>query len=541
MYKVLLVDDEALIREAISENIKWEELGYELIGACKDGREAIEVMKDHSPHLLLTDIFMPYVDGIELSRYVYENCPETKVIIISGYDEFEYAKKAVKYQVLEYILKPITAFELSETLLRVRGILEEEENKKNSIKKIRGAYVSNLPLLRGRFLNNLVQGTGFMEDIQEKFEELKITLKGRVYAVALVEGDEFLDFLKNYPDIKNDLALFAIYNITEEIVGDFKCGVTFQNAEDKTVVIFAGENEAELTETIDLVCRKVKQSIYEYLQIETTTCIGRTVSSVNKLNVSFEGARSAIEYRFLLGGNQIFYARDFENNEGNETAESLDVSKITGQIILSIKTNNIEELEQDIKRFMESIREAYVPKNRIIIYIQNLILSIMNAVDSIGVNEESIFEEERNLLNNLYLKKNLKEIEVEVLEFCRNIAGFMSSERDSFCKKQAILAKDYIEKNYANQDISLNSVCNYLAMSTSYFSSVFKNYTGETFIEALTKTRIEKAKNLIENTKMKSYEIAESVGFSDPHYFSITFKKITGKTPTEYAKGNRKL
>ena len=111
MYKVLLVDDEALIREAISENIPWEEMGFELIGSCENGREAMERMKEAAPDLLLTDIYMRYVDGIELARYVHENHPDTKTVIISGYDEFEYAKQAVRYQVMEYILKPVTPSE----------------------------------------------------------------------------------------------------------------------------------------------------------------------------------------------------------------------------------------------------------------------------------------------------------------------------------------------------------------------------------------------------------------------------------------------
>ena len=126
MYKVLLVDDEALIREAISENTKWNELGYELVGACKNGKEAIEKIKENPPDLLLTDICMPYVDGMDLTKFVYENYRDTKVVIISGYDEFEYAKNAVKYQVVEYILKPITAVELSETLKKVREKLDGE-------------------------------------------------------------------------------------------------------------------------------------------------------------------------------------------------------------------------------------------------------------------------------------------------------------------------------------------------------------------------------------------------------------------------------
>ncbi|MBD9157626.1 MAG: response regulator, partial [Lachnospiraceae bacterium] len=116
MYKVLLVDDEALTREAISENIPWGKLGFELVASCENGRDAMEVIRQKKPDLVLTDICMPYVDGIELAKYIFENCPDTKTIIISGYDEFEYAKQAVRYQVMEYILKPITPSELTEVL-----------------------------------------------------------------------------------------------------------------------------------------------------------------------------------------------------------------------------------------------------------------------------------------------------------------------------------------------------------------------------------------------------------------------------------------
>ena len=159
MYKVLLVDDEALIREAISENIQWEEMGFAFMGACENGKQAMEVIEKEQPDLLLTDINMPFVDGMELTKFVYENYPDTKVVIISGFDEFEYAKNAVKYQVLEYILKPITPMEFSETLQRVKKILDERRESQRDMKKIRSAYVSNLPTLQGRYLHHLLNGT----------------------------------------------------------------------------------------------------------------------------------------------------------------------------------------------------------------------------------------------------------------------------------------------------------------------------------------------------------------------------------------------
>lgn len=172
MYRVLLVDDEILIREAISQNTKWEELGYELAGTCKNGQEAIEFLESAPVDLVLTDIYMPYVDGIELAGYIYEHCKDTRVVIISGYDEFEYAKKALQYRVVEYILKPVTAMELSELLTRIRTNLDETRRSTSSMKRIRGEYMSNFPVLRGRFLHQLVQGESFMseEEIRKKWK-----------------------------------------------------------------------------------------------------------------------------------------------------------------------------------------------------------------------------------------------------------------------------------------------------------------------------------------------------------------------------------
>ena len=225
MYKVLLVDDETLIREAISENIQWEEIGFSFMGACENGRQAMEAIEKEQPDLLLTDINMPFVDGMELTKFVYENYPDTKVIIISGFDEFEYAKNAVKYQVLEYILKPITPMEFTETLLRVKKMFDERKESQRDMKKIRSAYVSNLPMVQGRYLHNLLNGTVDYAKLDEKQEELRLNLSAGCYNTALVEGDSLEPFISRYANVKDELALFAIYNITAEIVALENCGI----------------------------------------------------------------------------------------------------------------------------------------------------------------------------------------------------------------------------------------------------------------------------------------------------------------------------
>ena len=534
MYKVLLVDDETLIREAISENIQWEEMGFSFMGACENGKQAIEAIEKEQPDLLLTDINMPFVDGMELTKFVYENYPDTKVIIISGFDEFEYAKNAVKYQVLDYILKPITPMEFSETLLRVKKMFDERKESRQDMKKIRSAYVSNLPMVQGRYLHNLLNGTVDYSKLQDKQEELRLNLDANCYNTALVEGDNLEPFTSQYANVKDELALFAIYNITAELIASENCGIAFQGIDEKTAILFMGDEEEMLKLKIKQILPKIHQAVEEFLQIQVTIAVGKTVPRLEELPDSFAKTKSALEYKFMLGGNQTIEAEEYE--EIRNSAKHVDIFEWASQIATTIRTNKIEEIAQRTEQFIEQVKTSYVNKNRSFVYVQNLVLSVINLLELPEELEEEIYGQERNFMKQIYECENLDEIELRLRGTFRYICNLMSNQRDSYGKRQAMMALEYIEKNYADSTVSLNSVCTALAMSTSYFSSIFKNYTGETFIESLTKKRMEKAKILLEQGNLKTYEIAEAVGYSDAHYFSVAFKKMVGKTPTEYAR-----
>ena len=534
MYKVLLVDDETLIREAISENIQWEEMGFSFMGACENGKQAMETIEKEQPDLLLTDINMPFVDGMELTKFVYENYPDTKVIIISGFDEFEYAKNAVKYQVLEYILKPITPMEFSETLLRVKKMFDERKENQRDMKKIRSAYVSNLPMVQGRYLHNLLNGTVDYSKLQDKQEELRLNLDANCYNTALVEGDNLEPFTSQYANVKDELALFAIYNITAELIASENCGIAFQGIDEKTAILFMGDEEEMLKLKIKQILPKIHQAVEEFLQIQVTIAVGKTVPRLEELPDSFAKTKSALEYKFMLGGNQTIEAEEYE--EIRNSAKHVDIFEWASQIATTIRTNKIEEIAQRTEQFIEQVKTSYVNKNRSFVYVQNLVLSVINLLELPEELEEEIYGQERNFMKQIYECENLDEIELRLRGTFRYICNLMSNQRDSYGKRQAMMALEYIEKNYADSTVSLNSVCTALAMSTSYFSSIFKNYTGETFIESLTKKRMEKAKILLEQGNLKTYEIAEAVGYSDAHYFSVAFKKMVGKTPTEYAR-----
>lgn len=536
MYKVILVDDEALTREAISENIPWGELGFELIASCENGKEAMEQMEQITPDLLLTDICMPYVDGIELARYVHENHPDTRTVIISGYDEFEYAKQAVHYQVMEYILKPVTPSELTEVLLRAKASLDERSARIKTLKKLQRAYVSNRPFLQGRFLNSLLRGNERSDGLEEKMEELDISLTGRFFSTAIVEGDDLSPFLDQYTDMRDELALFAICNITQELIYRRKLGVVFQDMEEKTIIIFGGQTQRELNQQMEEAFCEIQQTIEHLLLIHTTIGVGEIVPDIRRLYQSYEAARESMEQKFLLGGGQILRR---QISEEQENSLRIDVAKWANRVVRAVKGGSKEKIEQAVREFAQEIRDTHVNRNRSIIYVQNLLLTVIGTANLIKEKENMIVEEEKELLNRIYSYDHLTDMATDVITICNHISQLLEEQRDSYGKKQALMALDYIRENYMNSEVNLNSVCSHLAISTSYFSTLFKGCTGETFIEALTKKRMEEAKKLLENTSMKTYEVAREVGFSDPHYFSVAFKKATGRTPTEYAREKR--
>jgi two-component system response regulator YesN len=390
-------------------------------------------------------------------------------------------------------------------------------------------------VVQGRYLYHILNGTADYSKIAEKQEELRLNLQADYYNTALVEGDSLDPFIKQYENIKDELALFAIYNITAEIVAEEKVGLAFQGMDEKTVILFMGEDKDVLKSKIKEVLPKVRQAIERFLNIQTTVAVGKMVSSLEELPDSFAKTKSALEYKFMLGGNQTIDAEEYA--EIRNSAKHVDVFEWASQIATAMRTNRGEEIAEKTDRFIEQIKMSYVNKNRSFVYVQNLVLSVINLLELPEELEEEIYDRERWFMNQINRCENLDEVAKRIHETFKFIENVMLKQRDSYGKRQAMLALDYIEKNYADSSVTLNSVCSALAMSTSYFSSIFKNYTGETFIECLTKKRMEKAKLLLEQGNMKTYEIAEAVGYSDAHYFSISFKKAVGKSPTEYAKG----
>lgn len=535
MYKILLADDEILTREAIAENISWEEEGFSLIGAAANGQEAIAMMKKEQPDLLLTDICMPIIDGIALAGYVKEHYPDTRVIVLSGYDEFEYAKQALKHGVSEYLLKPITSLELKEELIKMRQKLDAERSKSEHVTKILKAYEKNIPMMREHFLNRMVEGNNTKIDVKAQTEHLNISLGGNFQSVILISLEDASEFFGEYMQGTEQLVLFAIANISMEITETYRGVFTFQNVNDKCVMILSADSENGLNTLIRELGNEILQSIYQYMKVKVCIIVGKTVSCPEEWYVSYESAKNAKELKFLLDECDYVYSTDFEIQPEKKRIQTESFAE---RFVLLIKTNQKKEIVETADELFADFRNRICEKRVIAIHLQSIVLTILITLEDNGIEAEE-FDKEASFLHSILEYKHLSEMKEHLLKLLYSLADAMADKRECMGKKQAVMALDYIEKNYKDSTMSLNSVCEHLSVSVSYFSTIFKAHTGETFVEKLTKVRIENAKKLMETTALKTYEIAAEVGYYDPHYFSSTFKKLVGKTPTEYVKSVR--
>lgn len=539
MYKILLVDDEILVRDAIRENIDWKGMDCELVGDCENGQQAAEFVQNHEVDIVLTDICMPYMDGMELSHFLHDNYPDIIIVIFSGFGEFEYAKRAIQYNVSEYMLKPITAMELKKVIERMKEKVDARQKEKNKIQILMRdsqGYKKNANMIRSKTIEALVNCTRDVKESLDELEKMGINMDASSYRVAVFDMDLYSDLYQIDTEKRQESALmaFVLYNVSDEIVNEKKAGVAYQEGSNRVCVVFMGNKTKEGSALIRETCQEIKDKVKEVIGIEVSMGIGSWVRSPGELIFSHRMAEKAIQRRYLLGGNLLI------DMEDDETDQVISIQDYLEQLKNAIKTGKKEEMGRILDEIEAEIRGALVDKSYACVYLQQVIRVIGNSVQSMVSDGADIITEREKLLKAVTEQKCFQAAADLVRAYAQKMFEELTNYNSSAGQRQASLAMDYIRNNYMDTELSLNSICSYLNISTSYFSTIFKDITGETFVEALTRTRMEKAKEFLENTTLKNYEIAEKVGFSDPHYFGISFKKMTGKTPTEYAREKRR-
>lgn len=517
-YRMIIVDDEDIIREGVARRIAWGENGFDLAGVFADGQQALDFLRKEEVDVVLSDIYMPKMNGLELSRVVAEEFPETVMLLLSGYDDFEYAQAAVKHQVRQFLLKPITAGELAKVFSSLKGELDERRQSKAERLRIAEKLSESFPLLRERFFNRLIRGSIESEQrLAERSEYLDWKNLMACYQVLLLRIPESwsewerLAFLE---DVKPEAAAY------DELFFD----------KDENLVALLQDNREE-----DLALRFrdfakaafFRASAFDKEQI-SVGC-GKAVDHWGCIPLSYTGARKAVEYSAVMGMTQIVSIHEIADYQ-RISLEGFNFR--TRQLVSLLKDGGREEITRSLEAVFQYLSSHIISGDELAFYLTRLHYLLYYFV-----RDMELFKDEDIFFS--YSKKTFSSISQARPYFMTMLSSIddrIHSRRNDLLLSRLHKAKEIIAKEYGNSSFSLKEMCNRLYLSTSQFSQIFKEGTGKTFVEYLSAYRVEKAKELLKTSDMKVYAVAEAVGLKDPRYFSLVFKKYAGQRPLEYRK-----
>ncbi len=527
MYKVLLAEDEVEVLSAMIKTIQWRKFGFETPLGCQDGMKAIELLKNgFVPNLVITDICMPFADGLELTRYISENLPDTIVVILTGYDEFKYAHTAIKLKVYDYILKPITPSRMNELLSKFKNELDERELKN---------IENSMDIFSSYFLNKLITKKLDPTIIEKYCHANKLTFQGRYHIVSAMDVDSPIP---STVEESNNLELmrYALFNISHELAVKCEQAIVFQGHDGLTnIIISAQDIESAYAATMQLentICETVKS----YIHITVSAGIGEPVAYLDDLHLSRSQAGVALSYRFFYGESSIICESDIDIKKSN----NIDYNSCEKQFVEAVKTMNMDNAMRAVSNLVTQLKENRISFDKCVLYSQKLMMRMVTLTNDVTGEFEAKSLEKISENTNFYAVSNLSQLEDLLKNVCAKAFEIFKVMKNSTIVSQVVKAENYIKQNYCDPELSLNTITEHLAISTSYFSTIFKAQTGSTFVEYLTRVRMEKAKQILAFTDRRTYETAEDIGFSDPHYFSVAFKRVTGMTPKEYREQTKK-
>ncbi|OUO79696.1 DNA-binding response regulator [Blautia sp. An249] len=532
MIKVFLVEDEVIMRKGIKNHIPWEKEGLEFVGEASDGELAYPLIKKTKPDILITDIKMPFMDGLELSSLVKKEFPNTKIIILSGYNEFDYAKRAISIGITDYLLKPVSREKLLEAIKRVAEVIREEQEQQKLMTQYQEEMKENLRAEKIKLFYALVHNTISISEILNKGGQMGMDFTASYYTVVMFkvisEGHDYMEHLVKVTEQVEE------YLESEERI------LCFKRPEDGWFLLVRSEDGEEFQEILSALKEKVQSLIPEEDTLQYFGGIGKTVQRLRDVGISYNEANSAFASRFFMERNQIVTNEEVRlwNTPAEKSVDlkTIDVSKIDRKLVEDfLKVGAKEEVENFIENYFRKVGSGTYNSVMFRQYLMmDMYFCVAGVLESLGLSAEDLPEHYRDasviaaqVTSVSGMKQYLTDLFSEALDLRDNSS--MDHYNSLFED-----AKKYIQENFQNNDISLNVVASQVGISPSYFSTLFRQELGETFIEYLTKLRMDRAKELLMCTNRKTSEIGFSIGYKDSHYFSYIFKKTQGCTPKEY-------
>ena len=543
MLKTFLVEDEVVIREMIKKMIPWEQYGFELAGEAADGEMALPLILKSKPDLLITDIKMPFMDGLTLCRLVKKELPDIRIVILSGYDDFNYAKQAISIGVEDYLLKPITKNAFIERLEEIHNRYEHEKTQREYYEKFRLEMQEYEKNASRDFFETLVRADSDLAELYRRADKLNLDIVAEAYNILIFTPDTSEGNYNSYEACSDWEA--EVQDKINTYFLNHPVAILFRHQVFSYAILVKGQKDTIEKNTEE--CVKAIQDIMDQTERRTDwfIAVGKSADRLSMLGHSYRTAVRANSFRYLYDGHILDYQSleaQKENPSDSRREDSVqlrnvNINALNPAILQKFLSSGLaEEVDDFIRDYFNAIGQepmsSLVFRNYVVL---NVRFSVLSFLKKLGCDDSEISGQE---MENI-MDETGKTIEAAVA-YCGKILKKAIALRDENAGDQnrsvLKLAVDFIDHNYMDEEISLNKAAHVANVSANHFSALFSQNMGQTFTEYLTDLRMSKAKELLRCTAMRSSEIAGEVGYKDAHYFSYLFKKTQGMTPSEYRK-----
>lgn len=517
-YHVFLAEDEAMIRYNIRENSIWQDSPFELCGDAANGEEALEMIRRLPVDILITDIRMPFMDGLKLSAIVREERPEIRIIILSGYSEFDYAKKAIQLGVTEYLMKPVTPSGLLESLQKVAGMIDEDRNIRRSLNRLNEILERNRELPIRKYLCGLCGGLMPEELILSEAKRLNLSFDSSCYLGAVMDLSCYAGNEGSFPDIPAELGpLFEAPDAT----------LYFMENDSNLCLIFMGDGQSQLEALAERTCDRLKDH-FERCVIG----IGEICSNITALWQSFFSAHAALSVRQLTYSGEIIKAPGLCEAVPDSTY-SLNLQK---ELILNLlRFGTAADIPSTVGRLREYLQNTQISDIYFMYMGVEICLTVKNFLSEFSPKLPAVFDQYAcSMMSPSSGPAHMElfwDITAKLLDHALQYRDQCRGSRYGDIIGEARL---YIASHFSDPSLSLAQVAEAVSISPAYFSSIFSHETGETFIEYLTRVRIEKAKELLRTSSLRTTDIAFEVGYHSTNHFGKMFKRLVQLSPREY-------
>lgn len=520
--KMMIVDDEPLILRSLKVALPWEQYGIEIVGEARNGELAIERFNDLKPDIVLSDIRMPSVDGMELMKSLLPTKPELIFILISGYGEFEYARVGLREGAFDYILKPIDHEELEATIIKAVTQINQMRKKQLESDDLNLSIQHLSMLARERLYMQILEGSYEINAANKWIEQNELD---RRYFMLLISIDAYVQFQQTWSTDEQKQWLYIINNIMEEIGERDGALAVFPYYQGEWIVLFSAshaKNENKLAE-------RIIEDLKTYGKQSVSVGISDIYEGISALNVCYQSAKRSLNGRFYAGGQKVH--KDERTNDVNQLLyDKLRLEE--KQLLHNIKLLDANQTMQSIDRWGELLKDSNVPKQQAEVLLLELLGIVRRQIELV---QPSLSKSEDAIYSELILIATIDEL-LALLKKQINI-WIQEASTEAWTKEQTKASiekvKAFIEEYYQN-NIGIDDAVEIADMSVSHFCYIFKQETAMTFLEYVTKIRMEKACYMLENTDIKVFQVAQLVGYHDAKYFSQVFRKMIGLKPSEY-------